>query len=164
MVTRMTKAQVIQALKDRGVEGWKSEDTVVELKAILREALKRSSPPKAEFMKGITRKSLAELQALYTKIGLGSPRKLTRGLLINKIKHAVLDKPATAARAMFASKRRLILMRVVWSLWWATTVVKPDGQVAEEKLEICEEHAIGVKDEENASMHVVKSRASKERQ
>ena len=42
-------------------------------------------------------------------------------------------------------------------------MVKPDGQVAEEELEICEEHGIGVKDEENASMHVVKSRASKGR-
>ena len=160
----MTKAQVIQALKDRGVEGWKSEDTAVELKALLSKDI-QTSQPKAECTKGITRKSLAELQALYTKIGLGSPaEKLTRGLLINKIKHAVLDEPSPAAQAMFASKRRLILMRVVWSLWWATTVVKPDGQVAEEKLEICEEHAIGVKDEENASMHVVKSRASKERQ
>ena len=74
MVTQMKKVDAVEELRRLEVEGWKPEDTVVELKAILREALKRSSQPKAEFMKGHHTEKPGRASSSIHKDGSGKPR------------------------------------------------------------------------------------------
>ena len=94
----LKKADVIHELEGMQVPGWDYTDTVVELKAILKVYRELQQPRKPSILKGLNGKKLVELQQLHRETGLGEPMALTRGLLINAIKHQVLGMQCSTER------------------------------------------------------------------
>ena len=88
----MRKADLVEELQEWGIDGWSTNDTVVELRALV-SAMRKTNQPEKDVLTGISKKKLADLQQLHEELGLGPPGKLNRGLLIHAIKQHVKEQP-----------------------------------------------------------------------
>ena len=84
----------MRELTIRNVPDWTEDDTVVELRAILKQERDKSTPAKPATT-NLGKKKLVELKECYKNLGLGDPENMTRGLLINQIKRHVLGVAGT---------------------------------------------------------------------
>ena len=83
-LSRMNKADVVLELTECKTENWSEKMSVVELKAILRQA--REVTLEKNVLKGLSKTCIADLRAQYGKMGLGDPKDMTRGLLMAAIR------------------------------------------------------------------------------
>ena len=86
---KMSREELYQELTEKEVDGWSTENTLVELRAIL-QAVRKMGNPAGDILKGMGSKRWAELQGMYRQLGLGEPGSLTKGLLMAEMRAAVM--------------------------------------------------------------------------
>ena len=86
---KMSREELYQELTEKEVDGWSTENTLVELRALVQAARKMDNPA-GDILKGMGSKCVAELRGMYRQRGLGEPGSLTKGLLMAAIRAAVM--------------------------------------------------------------------------
>jgi len=88
-VSVMTKAEIMEELTNRQVQGWEPSQTLVELRAILSVLRKIETPEST--LKGLTTMRLNQLRAKFREVfGTEPAETLTRGLLITELRNHLM--------------------------------------------------------------------------